>query len=137
MDHHLFARGQRLVLRMGVSSMTQWHLFALGQQLARHLVGGDAATREASQQVRTVRLDRPDLGQVVARRLLEGLVRTLAAEQASRLDAVEGALLADQRRQVAQVHHVAEHAGHQEEGQAPALVRGRVHGHQVLVARLL
>ena len=77
-----------------------------------------------------VRLDRAQLGDVVGGRLLEGRVRRLVAVEAARLQPVERPVGAEQVREVAQVQHVAEHAGDQEE-RRPRPALAVVHGDEV------
>ena len=77
-----------------------------------------------------MRLHRADLGAVVARHLLEGLVRRVLAVEPPRLQPVDRPLRADLQGEVAQVKHVAEHAGAEEERRARR-VRPHLHRHHV------
>ena len=135
LDHQPVGAGYDGAHREGrVEQDDERHLFACSAELAAHFPCGEAAAGEAAQQVGPVWLDLAEFGDAACRRLDKGVVRFVVAEEAARLQAVEGPVAAHEMGEVAQVEDVAEHARDEEEGRAlPAIAT--MHGDEMGVFR--
>ena len=91
------------------------HFLPLADELTSHLVGDQTTHGKTADAVRAVRLQLPDLGDVMRRHLLERGDRTSFPVETHRLQTKHRLVRAEMSREIAKAKHVAADAMHAEE----------------------